>query len=84
MVVITISFVLALSPPATGPAKLAYRPWIGLTPASTLVAIPSGTLPMATGKPAIASVFRVRRCGATDLSQPPTPCIGLCFITTPG
>ncbi len=44
VVVITISRVFELSPPATGPAKPAYSPWTGLTPASTAAAIPSGTL----------------------------------------
>jgi hypothetical protein len=31
VVVITIRRVLEVSLPATGPAKLAYRPWTGLT-----------------------------------------------------
>ena len=84
VVVITISLVLALSPPATGPAKLAYRPWIGLTPASTLAAIPSGTLPMAPGRPAIGSVFRAARSGATDLSQPVTRPMMLVSVTSAG
>ena len=53
VVVITISRVLLEeSPPATGPAKLAYNPNTGLTPASTAEAIPSGTLPIAPGRPA--------------------------------
>src|SRR5512132_3904675 len=34
VVVITISRVLAVSPLVIGPAKLAYRPWTGLTPAA--------------------------------------------------
>lgn len=50
MVVTTISRVLENRPPAIGPTKLAYKPWIGLTPASTLAAMPSGTLPMAPGR----------------------------------
>jgi hypothetical protein len=67
VVVMAISFVLALSPPATGPAKLAYSPCTGLTPVSTLAAMPSGTLPIAPGSPASASCFSVERRGATDV-----------------
>ena len=60
VVVTTIRRVLEKRPPAIGPTRLAYNPWIGLTPASTLAAMPSGTLPMAPGTPATASERRVR------------------------
>src|SRR5580658_3966528 len=53
VVVITISRVLEVSPPATGPAKPAYRPCTGLTPTRTAAAIPSGTLLIAPGRPAM-------------------------------
>ena len=69
VVAMTISRVLVPSPPATGPAKLAYRPATGLTPASTPDAIPSGTLLTAFGMPATMSAFRNRRRGATFPSQ---------------
>ena len=55
VVVITISCVLAAPPPTIGPAKLAYSPWIGFTPARTLAAMPSGTPAIAPGMPATAS-----------------------------
>ena len=55
VVVTTISWVLLVSPPISGPANEAYNPWIGLTPVNTLAAIPSGTLPIALGTPTIAS-----------------------------
>ena len=58
VVVITMSLVLVCMPPNTGPTRLAYRPWIGLTPASTPDAMPSGTLAMAPGSPATRSAFR--------------------------
>jgi hypothetical protein len=44
-----------MKPPATGPANEAYKPAIGLAPASTAVAIPSGTDPMAPANPAMVS-----------------------------
>ena len=69
VVVITISRVLAVSPPMIGPAKLAYRPWTGLTPAKMAAAMPSGTLPTAPGTPASRSRTRCRRCGATERSH---------------
>ena len=81
VVVMTMSLVLAVRPPATGPAKLAYKPWIGLTPARTLAAMPSGTLPMAPGRPATASVFIVRRSGATDRSHLRNPGVVSGLIT---
>src|SRR6516162_6076118 len=74
VVVMTISRVLAVSPPAIGPAKLAYRPWTGLTPAKMAAAIPSGTLPTAPGNPASRSRPRYRRCGPTERSHPHTAC----------
>ena len=58
VVVITIIRVLELSPPTTGPAKPAYRPCTGLTPARTAAAIPSGTLLIAPGSPATMSARR--------------------------
>ena len=64
VVVMTISRVLAESPPAIGPKIAAYRPWIGFTPTSTAQAMPSGTLEMAPGTPATASSRRVARDGA--------------------
>src|SRR6202020_484259 len=73
VVVITISRVLELSPPAIGPAKPAYRPWTGLTPTRTAAAIPSGTLPIAPGNPATMSARRCRRTGRTERSQRPAP-----------
>src|SRR5215207_1849715 len=69
VVVITMSRVLDVSPPATGPAKLAYGPWIGLTPTRTAAAIPSGTLLIARGRPATRSARRFRRSGRTERSQ---------------
>jgi hypothetical protein len=69
VVVITISRVLAVSPPVIGPAKPAYRPCTGLTPAKMAAAIPSGTLPTATGSPASRSRPRYRCCPA-ERSQP--------------
>jgi hypothetical protein len=46
-----------VSPPATGPNPLAYSPYTGLTPASTLDAMPPGTLLIAPGRPASTSSF---------------------------
>ena len=57
VVVITIIWVLDVSPPANGPAKLAYSPCTGFTPTSTAEAMPSGTLLIAPGNPA------TRPCG---------------------
>jgi len=69
VVVITISRVLAVSPPVIGPAKLAYRPWTGLTPAKMAAAMLSGTLPTAPGTPASRSRTRCRRSGAAERSH---------------
>lgn len=69
-----INRVLAVSPPVIGPAKLAYRPCTGLTPANRAAAMPSGTLPTAPGTPASRSRTRYRRCGATDRSHPQAAC----------
>ena len=55
VVAITMTVVDCSSPPATGPANDAYSPAIGLAPASTAVAIPSGTDPIAPARPAIVS-----------------------------
>ena len=55
VVATTITVVDCRNPPATGPAKEAYRPAIGLAPASTAVAIPSGTDPIAPARPAMVS-----------------------------
>ena len=55
---ITIIRVFELSPPAMRPEKLAYRPCTGLTPARTAAAIPSGTLLIAPGSPAMMSARR--------------------------
>src|SRR5215213_7254532 len=55
VVAINIRRVLAVAPPTIGPTALAYSPWIGLMAARTLAAMPSGTLPIAPGNPAIAS-----------------------------
>ena len=55
VVAITMTVVDCISPPATGPANDAYSPAIGLAPASTAVAIPSGTDPIAPARPAIVS-----------------------------
>jgi hypothetical protein len=70
--VITISRVLAVSPPVIGPAKLAYSPWTGFTPTKMAAAIPSGTLLTAPGNPASRSRPRYRRCGPTERSHPHT------------
>ena len=75
VVVMTIRRVLAVSPPVIGPAKLAYRPWTGLTPTRMAAAIPSGTLLTAPGSPASRSLPRYRRCGATDRSHPQVACL---------
>ena len=72
VVVITIILVLAVKPPATRPTKLAYRPWTGLTPASTPFAMPSGTAAMALGIAAAKSRLRSARRGLTSLAQPRT------------
>ena len=67
VVVITISRVLLVSPPAIGATRLAYSPCTGFTPASTLAAMPSGTPPMATGRPATTSVCNsARSVGRAD------------------
>ena len=69
VVVITMSRVELVRPPATGPAKEAYRPWAGLTPARTLAAMPSGTLEMAPGRPATRSARKCLRRGLTSPTQ---------------
>lgn len=74
VVVITISRVLAVSPPVIGPAKLAYRPWTGFTPTKMAAAIPSGTLLTAPGSPASRSRPRYRRCGPAERSHSPAAC----------
>src|SRR4051794_13562654 len=66
-----ISRVLVVKPPASGPAKFAYRPYIGLTPASTAAAMPLGIQPTALVRPAIASARRWRRSGRRDLTHRP-------------
>ena len=71
VVVITISRVFDVNPPAIGPKPLAYSPYTGLTPARTLAAIPSGTLLIAPGRPATASSLIVRRSGFTSASKRP-------------
>jgi len=71
VVVMTISRVCELSPPAMGPAKPAYSPCTGLTPASTAAAIPSGTLLIARGSPATMSARRWARSGPTVRTQRP-------------
>src|SRR5260370_23509136 len=76
VVVITIIRVLELSPPATGPTKLAYSPCTGLTPARTAAAIPSGTLLIAPGSPATMSARRWDRSGPMPRSQRPTAATG--------
>src|ERR1700678_1736182 len=68
---ITISRVLELRPPAIGPAKAAYRPCTGLTPTRTAAAIPSGTLLIAPGSPAVRSARRYRRSGLIERSHRP-------------
>ncbi len=73
VVVITIRRVLELRPPAIGPAKLAYRPWTGLTPARTAAAMPSGTRLIAPGSAASMSARRSGRCGRTARSHRPVP-----------
>src|SRR4051794_24175919 len=72
VVTMTMSLVLWDRPPATGAAKQAYRPCTGLTPASTLAAMPSGTLLIAPGSPARASWRRVLSDGtpARALASP--------------
>ena len=55
VVATTITVVDCSSPPAAGPANDAYSPAIGLAPASTAVAIPSGTDPIAPASPAMVS-----------------------------
>ncbi len=69
VVVMTIRRVLAERPPAIGPAKLAYSPWIGLTPARMPDAMPSGTLPIAPGRPATRSDLSSPRPGLRVRSQ---------------
>src|SRR5690242_17591903 len=76
VVVITIIRVLELSPPTMGPAKPAYRPCTGLTPARTAAAIPSGTLLIAPGRPATRSARRLARSGRTERSHRPTAATG--------
>src|SRR3984957_1371532 len=76
VVVITISRVLEERPPVIGPAKAAYRPCTGLTPTRTAAAIPSGTLLIAPGSPAIRSARRYRRSGLTERSQRPVAAAG--------
>ena len=71
VVVITIRRVLELRPPATGPAKLAYRPCTGLTPARTAAAMPSGTRLIAPGSAASMSARRFDRSGRTERSHRP-------------
>jgi hypothetical protein len=75
VVVITMRRVFADSPPVIGPAKLAYKPWTGLTPAKMAAAIPSGTLLTAPGSPASRSRPRYRRCGPTERSHPQAACL---------
>ena len=71
VVVMTMSRVCELSPPAIGPAKPAYSPCTGLTPARTAAAIPSGTLLIARGSPATRSARRCARSGPIVRSQRP-------------
>src|SRR4051812_32265094 len=63
--VTTMSHVLDVRPPPIGPAKLAYRPCTGLTPASTLVAMPLGRPLRAPARPASRSPLRSARWGRT-------------------
>ncbi len=63
VVVITISFVLAVKPPTIGPAKLAWSPSIGSTPTMAAAAIPSGIAAAVRGAAAIAERLRVPRRG---------------------
>src|SRR5262249_32387819 len=74
VVVMTISRVLAVSPPVIGPAMAAYRPWIGFTPTSTAEAIPSGTFEIAPGTPAMTSWRRVARGGASRRRRAAVAC----------
>src|SRR6202046_3796789 len=76
VVVITIRRVLELRPPAIGPAKAAYRPCTGLPPPRPAAAIPSGTLLIAPGSPAIRSARRYRRSGLIERSQRPAAAAG--------
>src|SRR5688500_12207431 len=69
VVEITIRRVLVASPPTAGPARLADRPYTGFTPASTLDAMPSGTLATAPGRPARASPRSSVRLGRTSRHQ---------------
>ena len=71
VVVMTISRVCELRPPAIGPAKPAYSPCTGLTPTSTAAAIPSGTLLIARGSPATISARRCARSGPMVRTQRP-------------
>lgn len=73
VVVITISRVLEVRPPAIGPAMLAYRPYTGFTPISTAEAIPSGTLLIAPGNPATTSLPKFLRSGFIERPQARTP-----------
>jgi hypothetical protein len=59
VVVTSISCVLVVRPPAIGPAIDAYRPCTGLTPTSTLAAMPSGTPAIAQGTAANRSARTV-------------------------
>src|SRR6201989_1818628 len=83
VVVITIIRVLELSPPTMGPAKPAYRPCTGLTPARTAAAIPSGTLLIAPGRPATRSARRLARSGRTERSHRPTGATGKRLTSIP-
>src|SRR3984885_778504 len=76
VVVITIRRVLELRPPAIGPAKAAYRPCTGLTPTRSAAAIPSGTLLIAPGSPAVRSARRYRRSGLIECSHRPAAVAG--------
>jgi hypothetical protein len=69
VVVITIILVLVVKPPAIRPTMLAYRPWTGLTPASTPLAMPSGTAAIALGIAASRSRLRSARRGLTSAAQ---------------
>jgi len=63
VVVMTISFVLEVSPPTTGPANAAYKPWTGLTLASNPFAMPPGIAATAPGTPATMSPRSSPRAG---------------------